>query len=155
ERCTARLNGELYVVLDQLEEYFLYQERDEGPGTVAVELPEAVRRPGLRVSFLISLREDAVARLDRFKGRIPNLFGNYLRLDHLGREAGREAILRPLERYAELVGPDEPVTIEPPLVEAVLDEVTAGRVGLGRSGRGAVESAQGDGRVETPYLQLV
>ena len=155
ERCTARLNGELYVVLDQLEEYFLYQEGDEGPGTLAVELPEAVRRPGLRVSFLLSLREDAVARLDRFKGRIPNLFGNYLRLDHLDRDAARQAILRPLERYAELAGPDEPVTIEPPLVDAVLDEVTAGRVGLGWSGRGAVEGVNGNGRVETPYLQLV
>jgi WD40 repeat protein len=155
ERCTARLDGELYVVLDQLEEYFLYQEGEEGPGTLDLELPEAVRRPGLRVSFLLSLRDDAVARLDRFKGRIPNLLGNTLRLDHLDREAARQAILRPLQRYGELAGPDEEVAIEPELVEAVLEEVAAGRVGLGQSGRGVIESANGDARVETPYLQLV
>ncbi len=155
ERCTARLDGELYVILDQFEEYFLYQEGEEGPGTLALELPEAVRRPGLRASFLLSLRDDAVARLDRFKGRIPNLFGNYLRLDHLDQEAARQAILLPLERYGELAGPDAEVAIEPALVDAVLEEVAAGRVGLGQSGRGVVESVNGDGRVETPYLQLV
>lgn len=155
ERCTARLDGELYVILDQVEEYFLYQVGEDGPGTLALELPEALRRSGLRASFLVSLREDAVARLDRFKGRIPNLFGNYLRLDHLDREAARRAILGPLERYGELAGPDERVGIESTLVEAVLEEVAAGRVGVGQSGRGAVGGMNGDGRVETPYLQLV
>ena len=32
---------------------------------------EAVTRPEVRASFLVSLREDAVAKLDRFKARIP------------------------------------------------------------------------------------
>ncbi len=42
----------------------------------------------LRVSFLVSMREDSIAKLDFFKGRIPNLFDNYLRIDHLEREPG-------------------------------------------------------------------
>jgi hypothetical protein len=61
-----------------------------------------VNRPDLRVSFLISLREDALAKLDRFKGRIPSLFDNYLRLDHLDRAAARSAIEKPLMEYNRL-----------------------------------------------------
>jgi WD40 repeat protein len=150
------LDGSLYVVLDGFEEYFLYHEGEEGAGTFLDEFPEAVRRSGLRASFLVALREDALARLDRFKASIPNLFGNYLRLEHLDRPAAREAIVCPIEQYNRLVDESERVEIEPSLVETVLIEVAAGRVDLGVTGRGVVESADDDeGRVETPYLQLV
>ena len=155
EHASALLNGELYVILDGFEEYFLYHEGEDGSGRFAVELPEAVRRPGLRASFLVALRADSVAKLDRFKGRIPGLFANYLRLEHLDREAARAAVVGPLERYGELVGATERVEIEPELVEAVLDEVAAGKVAVGQAGQGTVEGGRGDARVETPYLQLV
>ena len=134
-------------ILDQFEEYFLYHERDE----FADELAAAIREPGLRANFLLGLREDALAKLDAFKGRIPNLFANYLRLDHLDTEGGRAAILGPIERYNELTG--ETVEVEPELVEAVLDQVAAGEVDVGRSGRGGVE--KDEDRIEAPYLQLV
>jgi WD40 repeat protein len=137
-----------YVILDQFEEYFLYERNGAGPG-FASELAAAIREPGLRANFLLGLREDALAKLDAFKTRIPNLFGNYLRLDHLDRQGGREAIVRPLERYGELGG--EAVSAEPALVEAVLDQVETGRVDQGM-GRGGVTAS---GRIETPYLQLV
>ncbi len=74
-----------------------------------------------------------------FKARIPNVLGNYLRLEHLDREAGRSAIVGPIARYAELVPPDKAVEIEGPLVEAVLDQVAVGRVELGQGGRGSLE----------------
>ena len=45
--------------------------------------------------------------------------------------------------------------IEPELVDAVLREVAAGRVDLGRFGRGGVEDEADEGRIEAPYLQLV
>ncbi|HYT51385.1 MAG TPA: hypothetical protein VEL10_04190 [Gaiellaceae bacterium] len=151
---TRRLDAELYIVLDQFEEYFLYNEDERGPGTLAEELPEAVRRPALRVNFLIGIREDSLASLDAFKARIPNLFGNSLRLDRLERSAARAAILGPLERYNELVSAADRVEAQPELVEAVLDEVAAGRVELGLSGRGGVGEEDSD-RIEAPYLQLV
>ena len=141
------VGGDVYVILDQFEEYFLYHERDE----FADELAAAIREPGLRANFLLGLREDALAKLDAFKGRIPNLFANYLRLDHLDREGGRAAILGPIERYNELTG--ETVEVEPELVDAVLDQVAAGEVDVGRSGRGGVE--KDEDRIEAPYLQLV
>jgi WD40 repeat protein len=144
------VGGDVYVILDQFEEYFLYERNGAGPG-FASELAAAIREPGLRANFLLGLREDALAKLDAFKTRIPNLFGNYLRLDHLDRRGGREAIVRPLERYGELGG--ETVSAEPELVETVLDQVETGRVDQGM-GRGGVTDA-GEGRIETPYLQLV
>jgi WD40 repeat protein len=139
--------GEVYVILDQFEEYFLYHEHDP----FADELAVAIAEPGLRANFLLGLREDALAKLDAFKGRIPNLFANYLRLDHLDRAGARAAILGPVGRWNELTA--ESVRVEPELVEAVLDQVAAGRVDVGRAGRGGVEADEE--RIEAPYLQLV
>jgi WD40 repeat protein len=156
EACAAKLSGDVYVVLDGVEEYFLYHESEEGPGTFFSQFPEAVKRPGLRASFLLAIREDALARLDRFKADLPNLFGNYLRLAHLDRAAARSAVVGPIEEYNRLlVEPSAKVEIEPALVEAVLDEVAAGRVDLGQTGRGAVADQADEERVEAPYLQLV
>ena len=107
----------------------------------------------LRVNVLVSLREDSLAKLDRFTGRIPGLFANTLRLDRLDRAAARAAIVRPLERYNELTG--ETVTIEPELVERVLDEVGAGQIESALGGSGTVEGSENGGRIEAPYLQLV
>ncbi len=128
----AQQSGELHLLLDNFEEYILYH-GVEGP--LSATLPELLRRPGLRVNVLLALRDDALAELDEFAGRIPELFSNLLRLDRLDREAGRAAILGPLARYSELAG--EQFTAEGALVEAVLDEAST------------------DSGVEAPYLQLV
>ena len=128
----AQRNGELHLLLDQFEEYLLYHGL-EGPLSDA--LPELLRRPGLRVNVLLALRDDTLAELDEFTGRIPELFANLLRLDRLDRDAGRAAILGPLVRYGELSG--ERFTAEDELVEAVLDEAST------------------EAGVEAPYLQLV
>ena len=148
----------LLLVLDQFEEYFLYHDTDDAEDSFAAGLARAVARTDVRVRFLISIREDAWAKLDRFEGRIPNLFENYLRVEHLDREAGRQAIERPIEYLNETADPmGERFTVEPELVEAVLDQVAAGQVVLAHSGTGGVEGATADGdeRVETPFLQLV
>jgi WD40 repeat protein len=148
----AQASRDVYVVLDQAEEYFLYHADDGGPGSFAEALPELLAAP-LRVNVLVSLREDSLARLDRFTGRIPGLFGNTLRLDRLDRSAARAAIVRPLERFEELTG--ERVAIEPALVERVLDEVGAGQIEQAHGGLGTVESTEPAARIEAPYLQLV
>jgi WD40 repeat protein len=128
----AQRNGELHLLLDNVEEYLLYHGL-EGP--LSTTFPELLRRPGLRVNVLLALRDDALAELDELAGRIPELFSNLLRLDRLDREAGRAAILGPLARYGELTG--EEFRAEDALVEALLDEVWT------------------DAGIETPYLQLV
>jgi len=148
---TLATGSELYLVLDQMEEYVLYHGRDGGP--LADELEELLTRPDLPVHVLLGVRDDALADLDAFKRRLPALFGNLLRLDHLTRVAARAAIEGPLHAYAELGGPE--VTAEDELVEAVLDQVTAGRIEPSLTGRGLVDEGEPARRVEAPYLQLV
>jgi hypothetical protein len=153
---STRRGGRLLLMLDQFEEYLLYHERaNDEFGEL---LPQILKAPTLAVNVLLSLREDSVARLDAFKGRVPNLFQNYLRLDRLTRDAARAAIVGPLDRFNQLgLSGDHPVTIEPALVDAVLDDVRTGRFTIGEAGRGRVKdaSAATDERIETPYLQLV
>ena len=144
------------MILDQLEELFRYHEEEDGEGTLAVELPQAVNRRDLRVSFLLSIREDSLARLDRFKTWLPNLFDNSLRLEHLDRDAAREAIVSPLEEYSRRAGPGHEVSAEETLVEEVLDEVEAGQLGLEPdAGPTEVRTGTGSSGIEAPYLQLV
>jgi len=152
--------GDLFIILDQFEEYFLYHGEESQEDSFAAEFARAVNCVDSRVSFLISIREDAIAKLDRFKGRIPGLFKNYLRIDHLDRESARRAITKPIDKFNEAHKSDAlPVKIEPDLVEAVLDQVKVGEDILGQGGRGVVASTQsislGVARIETPYLQMV
>ena len=128
------VDREHYVILDQFDEYFIYHETG---GDLAPALAALVTDPERRVNVLISIRDDMLSRLDLFKALVPNLFSNYLRLDHLDRRAARDAIVGPLERYNGIVPEAERMSAEPALVEAVLD------------GSGS------DGRIEAPYLQLV
>ena len=136
----AQARSDVYLILDQAEEYFTYH--GEGDGFDAA-LAAVVDAP-LRVNVLLSLREDALASLDRLKGAIPNLFGNVLRLDRLDRTAGRAAIVKPLERWNALEG--DAVAIEDELVADVLDGVGAGRIELGPGGLGATRLVRTGGR---------
>jgi hypothetical protein len=148
----AQVDRDVYLVLDQAEEYFLYHADDGGPSSFAETLP-ALLGAQVRVNALISMREDSLAKLDRFTGRIPGLFSNTLRLDRLDRQSARSAILKPAARYAELTG--APVSVEPDLVEHVLDEVGAARIEPALGGLGAVGGGDSGARIEAPYLQLV
>lgn len=155
-----RLNGTLLIILDQFEEYFLYHPREEGPGTFSAQFPVAVNRPDLHVNFVLSLREDSLAKLDRFEGKIRGLFENYLRLAPLDQEEGRKAIRRPTEEFNKHHQKGGQVAIEPELVEEVLAQVKSGAVELVAAGRGVVagsgDSAEIDETaIETSYLQLV
>ena len=148
----AQSDRDVYLILDQAEEYFLYHQDDAGDASFAEFLPSVVSAP-LRVNVLISLREDSLAKLDRFIGRIPGLFANTLRLDRLERAAAHAAILRPVERFAELT--HEPVAVAPALAERVLDEVGTGRIETALGGLGGVDDDSASVRIEAPYLQLV
>jgi WD40 repeat protein len=148
----AALHREIYVLLDQVEEYFVYHGTDPALGVVLAEL---VGRPELRVHVLIGIREDALARLDAFKAHVPGLLTNRLRLGHLSVEAARQAIVGPVERFAEIVPTAGDVAVEPALVAAVLAGVQTHVLLRPQRGQGAVKDAEVEARVEAPYLQLV
>jgi WD40 repeat protein len=149
------LGGDLYVILDQTEEYFLYHGAEGGSGTFADEFPDVVGSPDIRVNFLLAIREDALAKVDVFRRRIPGVLDNYLRLEHLDPGAARDAIVEPIVAYNRLVDETDAVSIEAALVDAVLDQVVTGRVEVGVAGRGSIDSDASAVRIETPYLQLV
>ena len=151
----ARASDKLVmVILDQFEEYSLYHPKNDE--LFAQQFPGAVAARNRNIAFLVSLREDALARLDRFKTSIPTLWDNYRRIEHLSRKAGEEAIRGPLAVYNQRLQPGErSFVIDDDLVEAVLNQVSAGRVRLTDKGRGTVAPASLSDRIETPYLQLV
>jgi WD40 repeat protein len=151
----------VYLILDQFEEYFLYHPMDRGEEGLTAELGNILSARDLPVHVLLSIREDALASLDRFKGRVPHLFDNYLRLAHLSREAARAAIEGPLDQYNRVAPPDQRMSIELGLTETLLDQVRTGHVGVtaegtAPNGLASAPPASDDlGDIETPYLQLV
>ena len=94
----AQSNRDVYLILDQAEEYFTYH--GDGDGFDAA-LGAAGRRLAARERAPLAPRGHARCARSA-QGAIPNLFGNVLRLDHLDRAAGRAAIVKPLERWSEL-----------------------------------------------------
>lgn len=148
-------NASLLIMLDQFEEYFLYRSREPTPERFADQLACCINRTDLRANFLIAIREDAYAGLgDLFKGRIANVYSNYLHVEYLDRACAEQAIREPLQIYNGQPGMSEPVYIQDQLVNAVLDQVRAfdGDEGAAQR-RGA--SNGGRDRVATPLLQLV
>jgi WD40 repeat protein len=157
-RAWTESSGMLLAILDQFEEYFQYHP-DEGSDDrltgFAVELARIVNDPSLPVHILLSIREDAWAKLDLFEGHIASLFGNYVRVDHLDLASAREAIEGPIAAWnRSLPGGELPFEIEPALVEAVLDATAGGSLTLTAGGETPAAETSGD-RVEAPFLQLV
>jgi WD40 repeat protein len=147
------LDSTLLLILDQFEEFLLYHGHDwDSPDGAAPQVAAAMRAPELQANFLIAMREDAVASLDLLKGRVPHLFDNRLGLGRLDREAGSEAIVKPIGRWNGDHPAESAVEIEDELVDAVLEQVTAGAIDVGRAG--ALERSA-EGTIEAPYLQLV
>jgi hypothetical protein len=146
---------DLLLVLDLFEEYFLYHPDEDGPESLARQLPLLIHRPDIRVNILISLREDTLARLDRFKGRIPSLFDNYLRMEQLAPEAARAAIEFPIEEYnrSDLNG-GAAFSIEPALVNEVLRQAAVDDTD-GQAGRGRIARSGTAERIDPSYLQVV
>jgi WD40 repeat protein len=154
EGASEAVNGSLLIMLDQFEEYFLYRSREPVPERFADELARCINRTDLRANFLIAIREDAYAGLgDLFKGRISNVYGNYLHIDYLDRASAEQAIREPLAVYNSLRDPSQQVRLHDDLVEAVLDDVRA--TDSHTDGQQTAANGKGDVRIATPLLQLV
>jgi WD40 repeat protein len=152
---TGRVRS-LLVVLDQFEDYFLYHPDEDGEGSFFVEFPRIVNAPNLRANFLLSIREDSWAKLDRFEGRIPRLFANYVRVEHLDRDAAREAVKEPVDEWNRRLPPGEELfAVEPELVDSVIGAAATGGLALSEGGAPVGRDAASADAVEAPFLQLV
>jgi CHASE2 domain-containing sensor protein len=142
----------LLLILDQFEEYLRLHPEAHADAFDRL-FPEVAGRTDLRVHVLISLRDDALAELDRFDGRIPHLFDNYLRLPQLTPAAARLAIERPVATVNgwRAAAGLEPVEIADGLVDEVLAQLTDPR----RWSPEAASAALDADAVEPAFLQLV
>lgn len=151
-----RGDGQLYLILDQFEEYFLYHAETKAEDAFFREFPGILKATNLRVNVLLSIREDAIATLDHFKSSIPGLFDHRWHLGYLDGCAAKNAIIKPIHYYNQLH--HTTVEIEPALVNTVLDEVQLNKVMLGDSGMGGAIAqirTLEDMQIKTPYLQMV
>ena len=137
--------GELFIILDQFEDYFLYhpdEKKDGKQGTFFCEFPRAVEYASehTEIHFLVSLREDSLSKLDYFK---QSLKCTKIHLDHLNLEMATEAIEEPIRVYnRSRVFDDEKIEIEKKLVEEVVKQLIT-------------HTSSGFPRIEAPHLQLV
>ncbi|MBC7909363.1 MAG: PD40 domain-containing protein, partial [Pyrinomonadaceae bacterium] len=161
-QCGKHLRGPIFLIFDQFEEFCLYHPPTQSDEGFDAEFARAINRQEVDANFLLSMREDGLSKLDRFRGRIPRLLGNMLRLEHLGMEAGREAVLKPLASYNRDLKEGQPqVSIEDGLVESLLDQVKTGKVTITQPVQGQASNAHlpdhsgEDARIETPFLQMV
>lgn len=150
---------DLVLILDQFEEFFLYHGRQVGD---FARLLARLTAPGGCGNVLISMREDAVSRLDEFEGILLGVFAHTLKLEHLDEPSARAAVVGPLSTFNAEVPADESREVEPALVDRLLQQVRAGRVQVDSTQESSrattaatTPAAGGEVRIEAPFLQLV
>ncbi|MCU1265250.1 MAG: hypothetical protein JWM21_1568 [Acidobacteria bacterium] len=158
ETWSKHLNSDFLIILDQFEYYFLHYKPDHS-AVFADELSNAVNSSALRANFLISIREDALSKLDVFKGKIPKLFDNYLRIEHLRTKTAHDVIRSPIRVYNKRFDADPPYDIEERLISEVVSQIAVGRATTGQTGHETIDmesvSISDDAPIEAPLLQIV
>ncbi len=152
------LRGELLIVLDQFEEYFLELHAAREHRLPAWELERIVERTGGATRWLVCIRSEALGELDRFGGRLPALIDTQTSIAHLDRTAAREAIEAPVARWNELHSQRaRQVSIDSGLIEAVLAGVALREPEPQRTSTDeAPPAVQALGECfQAPYLQIV
>jgi len=158
EKASADTGKTIAFVFDQFEDYFEYHKLAT---PFEAELAIAVNTFDLDVNFLFSLREDSLAALDRLHGRLPDLWKNSYRLEHLNREMAIEAMKNPLIAYREDEKTEGPVGIESEVVESLLRDCIprGGALNIQTQGYPVDEVVQSETGSDTPVeaavLQLV
>jgi WD40 repeat protein len=92
-------DGKLFIILDQFEEYFVNQSRIDKNREFEKAFCRAVKSSSGDFNFLISIRSDALFRLNQFSGQIPGIQNNYIELKQLEQKCARDAIEKPIEEY--------------------------------------------------------
>ncbi|HEX8247153.1 MAG TPA: ATP-binding protein, partial [Pyrinomonadaceae bacterium] len=153
---TERFGLELLIILDQFEENFNLHPLQKDEDDFIAQLPDAINNLNLRAKFLISLRDDSLSKLDRFKTSIPQLLDNRLSLKHMNAEGARAAIQKPISAYNELLAPGEPeYRIEPELVEEILKQIIDSQETTAQITENEADNKLEAVRIEAVYLQLV
>ena len=151
-KCLGNGAGELFLIFDQFEKYLLRNPR-QNLNQFDRELHNIVTAQGLAVNVLISIRDDFLATLDRYRCNIPNLYDSLIRLEPLTEKQACDAILNPVYEFNPSQPSESKISIEYGLVAAVLESVTCDPESA------ELASAKTDGSTVTffspPAIQLV
>lgn len=148
--------GKFFIILDQFEEFFEYQQPDMGKTSFLAELARAVNNSQVPVHFLIAIRNEALTLLKYFEQRIPGIFDNHLRIKQLEEDSEIADLVKPIEEPKEETS--EAIAIEPELVEEVLNQIHAGRISFLETDQQKniiPSNSQENIEIETPFLELV
>jgi hypothetical protein len=169
--CVREEETDLVLIFDQFEEFFLYHPAAVNqPGGAAhgflaqvAELMGKATGAGDRVSQLpvhlvITLREEALAKLDGLRTLLPGLLDQVYRVEPLSIEQAISAVVEPIEWWNQ-AHPQEPaVAVTREFAEQVVAQVRLGQVTFAELSQArqstATAAAQPDA-VEAPFLQLV
>jgi hypothetical protein len=147
----AKRGRPLILVFDQFEDYFLYR-----PKEIAEKFEDGLATilggDKLEVHLLLSLRADALYRLDQLRLSLPGVLDNIIELEHLDDAAVREAIEGPIKRYncEYRKGNDKEIAVEDRLVTTLIMQIRKAEVGFSRGNIASIEARP----VELSYLQL-
>jgi hypothetical protein len=138
----------LLLILDQFEEYFLYETRTE---VTAAEIAfgELLSRRDVDLHVLIAVRDDSLHLLNKLRAVVPFVLETTIQLRHLNDDGARSAIRGPIKRYNDEFRKGTEIEIEDRLVDAVIAQL---REGASRTAGQGV--ASGSPEIELPYLQL-
>jgi cell division protein FtsB len=162
EDWTNLIETKLLIIFDQFEDFFTHPEYFTGLDAFSETFTQAVNNTKLPVNFMLSLRDDALAKLDFFKGKFQEPMSNTLRLNHLSRASAKDAICKPIDRYNEEYG--ESFIVDDDLVKQILKDVKLGKVRFETQGQAKLVEFSAsdcaakdsdDNQIEAPYLQLV
>jgi hypothetical protein len=130
--CCDAFYGKLFFFFDQFEEYIYYHPLKADGDRFDAAFARVVNDREIPASFLLSLREDGLGKLDRLRARIPDLLGNILRLDHLDRDGAKDAIEKPLRVYNDTT--PRKVEVSGELCNVLLKQADADAIELDEAG---------------------
>jgi hypothetical protein len=128
KECSAAFYGRLFFIFDQFEEYVYYHPLKEKGEQFDAELARAINDRSVPASFLICLREDGLGKLDRLRGRVPDLLENVIKLEHLDETGAVEAINKPLLAFEKSV--NIKVELSSELITLLVEQVDEERLEL-------------------------
>lgn len=100
DRCMDYSSDPIVLILDQFEELFRYQMQQPTFFPFIDQLADVMTDRKLPVTIVLSMREDFLAELSVFRGRVPELLSNGYRLQKLTWRQAQEAIVKPVEQDA-------------------------------------------------------
>lgn len=115
---------ELVIILDQFEEFFIFQPERTLRQAFITDLAQVYRDKQLPVRFIIAIRKDYYSDLAEFQRYIPSIFYNEYRLDTLSRPEAEQAINAPVQRQVP------PIAYAPPLLNMLLNDLDQSAIEL-------------------------